>query len=188
MRNGAELVGWAIRSPEVSAATGLYVEVGLRRAAATDLVLRAELVAADGARSLLPALDYGELFPASAWRPGELVIPNLTTATLNVPLRAPQTEYMPRINQLDLSLAKTVTVRGVRIAPKVDIFNALTSDRWSSVATAQFGTAAYLLGTLATGYHRAPLGSIAGFLWFAVNSLVCLWIARIGLDRESEKG
>jgi serine protease len=50
------------------------------------------------------------------------------------------------------------------------------------------GTAAYLLGTLATGYHRAPLGSIAGFLWFAVNSLVCLWIARIGLDRESEKG
>jgi hypothetical protein len=50
------------------------------------------------------------------------------------------------------------------------------------------GTAAYLLGTLATGYHRAPLGSVAGFLWFAVNSLVCLWIARIGLDRESEKG
>jgi hypothetical protein len=78
--NGAELVGWAIRSPEVSAATGLYVEVGLRRAAATDLVLRAELVAADGARSLLPALDYGELFPASAWRPGELVIGRFAVA------------------------------------------------------------------------------------------------------------
>jgi hypothetical protein len=84
---------------------------------------------------------------AAPCRPGELVIPNLTTATLNVPLRAPQTEYMPRINQLDLSLAKTVTVRGVRIAPKVDIFNALNSDRWSSVATAQFGTAAYLRPT-----------------------------------------
>ncbi len=36
-------------------------------------------------------------------RPGELVIPGLTTATLNVPLRAPETEYMPRIDQLDLS-------------------------------------------------------------------------------------
>jgi hypothetical protein len=84
---------------------------------------------------------------AAPCRPGELVIPNLTTATLNVPLRAPQTEYMPRINQLDLSLAKTVTVRGMRIAPKVDVFNALNSDRWSTVATAQFGTAAYLRPT-----------------------------------------
>jgi hypothetical protein len=77
-------------------------------------------------------------------RPGELVIPNLTTATLNVPLRAPQTEYMPRINQLDLSMAKTVNYRGIRISPKVDVFNALNSDRWSSVATAQYGAAAYL--------------------------------------------
>lgn len=76
--NGAELVGWAIRSPEVAPATGLYVEVALRRAQAADLVLRAELVAADGARTLLPPLDYGELFPASAWRPGELVIGRFT--------------------------------------------------------------------------------------------------------------
>lgn len=77
-------------------------------------------------------------------RPGELVIPGLTTATLNVPLRAPQTEYMPRINQLDLSLSKTVTYRGMRFTPKVDMFNALNSDRYSSVATAQFGAATYL--------------------------------------------
>ena len=77
-------------------------------------------------------------------RPGELVIPGLTTATLNVPLAAPQTEYMPRINQLDLSLSRAFTVRGIRFAPKADVFNATNSDRWSSVATAQFQATTYL--------------------------------------------
>lgn len=77
-------------------------------------------------------------------RPGELVIPNLTTATLNVPLYAPETEYMPRYNQLDLSFAKTVNYRGFRFTPKVDIFNATNSDRWSAVTTAQYGAATYL--------------------------------------------
>jgi Carboxypeptidase regulatory-like domain/TonB-dependent Receptor Plug Domain len=81
---------------------------------------------------------------AAPCRPGELVIPNLTTATLNVPLRAPQTEYMPRINQLDLSISRAFTTRGVRLVPKVDVFNATNSDRYSSVTTAQFGAGAYL--------------------------------------------
>ncbi len=81
---------------------------------------------------------------AAPCRPGELVIPNLNTATLNVPLAAPESEYMPRINQLDLSLSKVVNVRGIRILPKVDVFNATNSDRWSSITTAQFGTATYL--------------------------------------------
>ncbi len=81
---------------------------------------------------------------AAPCRPGQLVIPGLTTATLNVPLRAPQTEFMPRINQLDLSMSKSFTVRGIRIAPKVDVFNALNSDRWSSITTAQYGAATYL--------------------------------------------
>jgi hypothetical protein len=81
---------------------------------------------------------------AAPCRPNELVIPGLNTATLNVPLAAPETEYMPRINQLDLSLSKVVNVRGIRILPKVDVFNATNSDRWSSITTAQFGTATYL--------------------------------------------
>jgi hypothetical protein len=80
----------------------------------------------------------------SPCRPGELVIPNLTQAALNVPLRAPQTEYMPRINQLDLSMSKSFNVGGIRIMPKVDVFNALNSDRWSSITTAQYGAATYL--------------------------------------------
>lgn len=55
------------------------------------------------------------------------------------------------------------------------------------VAGISLGIAAYLLGTLATGYHRGPFGSIAQIVWFAINALVCLWIARIGLDRETSK-
>ena len=51
---------------------------------------------------------------------------------------------MPRYNQLDLSMSKTFTVRGFRFSPKVDVFNAMNSDRWSSVTTAQFGAATYL--------------------------------------------
>ena len=77
-------------------------------------------------------------------RPGELVIPNMNLTSLNVPLRAPETEFMPRYNQLDLSFSKVFNVRGFRILPKVDIFNALNSDRWSTVTTAQFGARTYL--------------------------------------------
>ena len=77
-------------------------------------------------------------------RPGELVVPGLNLTTLNVLLAAPETEFMPRYNQLDLSMSKTFTVRGIRISPKVDVFNAMNSDRWSSVTTAQFNTDTYL--------------------------------------------
>jgi len=81
---------------------------------------------------------------AAPCRPGELVIPGLNVAALNVPLRAPETEFMPRYNQLDLSFSKTLNYRRLRLTPKVDIFNAMNSDRWSAVTTAQFGTATYL--------------------------------------------
>lgn len=81
---------------------------------------------------------------AAPCRPGELVIPGLNVASLNVPLRAPETEFMPRYNQLDLSISKTFNYRRLRLTPKVDIFNAMNSDRWSSVTTAQFGVATYL--------------------------------------------
>ena len=77
-------------------------------------------------------------------RPGELVIPGLNVASLNVPLQAPETEFMPRFNQLDLSFSKVFNVRGIRILPKIDIFNVMNSDRWSTVTTSQFGTSTYL--------------------------------------------
>jgi hypothetical protein len=77
-------------------------------------------------------------------RPGELVMPGLNVASLNILLSPPETEFMPRYNQLDLSLSKTFHVRGIRLMPKLDVFNALNSDRWSAVTTWQYNSATYL--------------------------------------------
>jgi hypothetical protein len=65
-------------------------------------------------------------------------------ASVNVALRAPETEYTPRLNQVDFSVSKKVTIRRLSATPKIDFFNALNSDDYSSVATAQFGARTYL--------------------------------------------
>jgi hypothetical protein len=78
--------------------------------------------------------------------PGALVLPQLAAsgvANIQVPLVAPETEYTPRINQVDLSVSKRVAFGRVRALPKVDFFNLLNSDDYSSVSTMQFGAAAY---------------------------------------------
>jgi hypothetical protein len=79
-------------------------------------------------------------------RPGELVLPELAAsgvANLQVPLVAPETEFTPRINQVDFSISKRFELGAFRATPKLDLFNALNSDDYSSVATAQFGAATY---------------------------------------------
>jgi len=79
--------------------------------------------------------------------PGALVLPALAAsgvASLNVPLVAPETEYTPRINQVDFSFSKRVQFGGLSMLPKIDFFNALNSDDYSSVSSSQFGAAAYL--------------------------------------------
>jgi hypothetical protein len=78
--------------------------------------------------------------------PGALVLPALAAsgvANIQVPLVAPETEYTPRINQVDLSVSKRVEFGRIRALPKVDFFNLLNSDDYSSVSTMQFGAAAY---------------------------------------------
>ena len=57
---------------------------------------------------------------------------------------APETEYTPRINQVDFSFSKRVQFGGLSMLPKIDFFNALNSDDYSSVSSSQFGAAAYL--------------------------------------------
>ena len=64
-------------------------------------------------------------------------------ATINVPLVAPETEFTPRINQVDFSVSKSFEFGKFRINPKLDLFNALNSDDYTSVATTQFGAATY---------------------------------------------
>ena len=64
-------------------------------------------------------------------------------ASISVPLVAPETEYTPRINQFDFSVSKNVQVGGFRFTPKLDLFNALNSDDYTSVSTMQYGAASY---------------------------------------------
>jgi hypothetical protein len=53
------------------------------------------------------------------------IAPGLTAATLLVTLSEPGSSYYDAVHQLDVSLGKTFRTRGVRITPKVDLFNAL---------------------------------------------------------------
>ena len=64
-------------------------------------------------------------------------------AALQVPLVAPETEFTPRINQVDLSTSVKIRFGRVGATPRIDFFNALNSDDYSSVSTVQFGAAAY---------------------------------------------
>jgi hypothetical protein len=65
-------------------------------------------------------------------------------ASIQVPLRAPETEYTPRLRQLDLSFSKRITLSRTTIQPKIDFFNALNSDDYSAVSNTQFGARDYL--------------------------------------------
>ena len=64
---------------------------------------------------------------------GALVVPGQITSSFAVPLDAPGTLLTPRVNQLDLSFSKRITVHGIKFDPKVDIFNALNSDDYFAV-------------------------------------------------------
>ena len=56
------------------------------------------------------------------------IVPALTQTQVNVLLDAPGQRYMPRVTQLDLSVAKSVPVGAVVLTPQVDVFNALNAN------------------------------------------------------------
>jgi hypothetical protein len=74
---------------------------------------------------------------------GQRIIPGLTQSNLLVNLNPAQTEYAPRLTQVDLSFSKVFQVGGVRVNPKLDVFNAFNSDDWTGVTSMQFGAATY---------------------------------------------
>lgn len=85
-------------------------------------------------------------YPANCPAPcpaGELVIPTLTEANISIPLVAPGTEFLPRLNQLDLSIAKWFQVRGVRLQGQVDLFNVLNASTEIAYRSTNYATAAY---------------------------------------------
>lgn len=75
---------------------------------------------------------------------GTLVVPGLTQTTLLVPLVAPGREFLDRVNQVDLSLAKWFAVGRARIQGQVDLFNAFNRSPVLDVRSSDFGTSAYL--------------------------------------------
>ena len=77
-------------------------------------------------------------------RPGALVVPGLTAASVTIPLIAPGTEFTPRTNQLDLGVSKTFRWNTASFTPKLDLFNALNSDDYTAVASTQWAAATYL--------------------------------------------
>jgi hypothetical protein len=74
---------------------------------------------------------------------GQRIIPGMTQSSLTIPLVPAQTEYAPRLTQVDFSFAKNFTVRGMRINPKLDIFNAFNADDYTAVSSTQFAAATY---------------------------------------------
>jgi hypothetical protein len=59
--------------------------------------------------------------------PGALVVPNLTPTTYVLDLTPPGRAHYRRLNQLDLGLRKSVTVRGARLSGQIDLFNTTNS-------------------------------------------------------------
>ena len=76
---------------------------------------------------------------------GARVVPNLAVASASIPLVAPGTEFTPRTNQVDFGLSRTFTFGTSRFTPKLDLFNALNSDDYTSVSSTQFGATTYLV-------------------------------------------
>jgi hypothetical protein len=82
-----------------------------------------------------------------ACTPNALVLPAMSAsgiASIQVPLVAPETEFTPRINQFDFSASKSFEFGVVRLTPKLDIFNALNSDDYTSVVSTQYGAQTYM--------------------------------------------
>jgi hypothetical protein len=89
-------------------------------------------------------------YPADCPAPcpaGQLVFPGtarLTSAQINLPLAAPGTEFLPRINQLDLSFAKAFTfAEGKRVQAQFDIFNVFNKDTETAYRDRLYGLASY---------------------------------------------
>jgi hypothetical protein len=98
---------------------------------------------------------------------GALVDPGMTVASLSVPLVAPNTEYGDRINQLDMSLSKTIKAGRATFQPKIDFFNLLNVSPVIDVRTSNnnsnYGTASYMQPSSVLVGRVYQLGAIIRF-------------------------
>jgi carboxypeptidase family protein len=85
-------------------------------------------------------------YPANCPSPcpaGALIIPNLSVSSLTIPLVAPGTEFLPRLNQLDLSFAKWFQIGQLRTQGQIDFFNAFNANTDLSYRSTNATTATY---------------------------------------------
>jgi hypothetical protein len=68
---------------------------------------------------------------------GALVAPGLISSA-SVPLVPPGTEQMPRMNQIDFSIARRIKVGRLTLDPKLDLFNAFNSSAYFTTRTNSF--------------------------------------------------
>jgi hypothetical protein len=98
---------------------------------------------------------------------GALVNPGMTVASLNVPLVAPMTEYGDRINQLDMSISKTIRAGRASFQPKIDFFNLLNVspviDVRNNGGFLNYGTASYMQPASVLVGRVFQLGAIVRF-------------------------
>ena len=72
---GQTLEGFAVRSPEVAAGGGLYVELGLKRDPANDAPFQVKVILNGPATAVFDAPPgYGDLFPPALWRADEVFV------------------------------------------------------------------------------------------------------------------
>jgi hypothetical protein len=105
---------------------------------------------------------------------GAKVVPGLLSV-LSVPLVQPGTEQTPRLNQMDFSIAKRITIGKWKLDPKIDLFNALNSDGYFTVKSTTFVPVA--AGGAATGFP----GSNSGGSYLLPASIIQGRLLRIGL-------
>jgi hypothetical protein len=96
--------------------------------------------------------------------PGALVIPDLVVSSLTVPLAPSGTErFLPRLNQLDLTVKKTFRLGRLTYDARLDVFNALNVDTWLNERSQNYDTPTYGLPGNSDGF-LAPPGIIVGRL------------------------
>jgi hypothetical protein len=97
---------------------------------------------------------------------GALVAPGLVGASLRVPLVAPGTEMTPRLNQIDFSIAKRISIGRFHFDPRIDIFNALNSDDYYTVRS--------------TTYTPSPTAGVSGGAYMLPGSVLQGRLLRVG--------
>jgi hypothetical protein len=78
------------------------------------------------------------------------IVPTLTQSQVSIRLNTPGTEFLDRVNLLDLSLTRTFPVGRVQLKPQLDVFNVLNGSP-ATDAIQTWGPSVYLPRTVLAG-------------------------------------